>query len=230
MADRAVSIDFDSLPGVGVNVESLVPAREQALIEGLQKGMEEAYDLLIAQYQQPVYNLVYRLMEDPSDASDVVQEVFLKIFRHIGSFRGQSSLKTWTYRIAVNEAHNYRRWFGRHRKREVGLEHEDGAGGRNLRDTLPDPGRSPFEITLRSETLDLIQEALARLKPIFREAVILRDLEDSSYEEIGEILHVSLGTVKSRILRGREALRRELVDRLENDRAVGWSPRPVEQD
>ena len=94
---------------------------DSRLVEGLRQGTEAAYEALIAEYQQPVFNLAVRLLSDSSDASDVVQEVFLKVFRKIGAFRGDSSLKTWIYRIAVNEAYNYQRWFGRHRKQEVGL-------------------------------------------------------------------------------------------------------------
>ena len=86
-------------------------SEEFELIEGLRTGKEQAYEALIQRYQQPVYNLIFRLLNDPADANDVVQEVFLKVFRNVGSFRGQSSLKTWVYRIAVNEAHNHRRWF-----------------------------------------------------------------------------------------------------------------------
>jgi RNA polymerase sigma-70 factor (ECF subfamily) len=153
-------------------------------------------------------------LNDPGDACDVVQEVFLKVFRSIGSFRGQSSLKTWIYRIAMNEAHNHRRWFGRRRGHEVGLEDDQG-DGRTFEQVLPDGGRTPFDITLDHETMHCIEEALAKLKPAFRSAVILRDVEGLSYEEIAEVLEVSLGTVKSRILRGREALRDVLVARFE---------------
>src|SRR5688572_32095503 len=92
------------------------------LVELLRIADEQAYEELITRFQQPVYVLALRLLSDSSEASDVVQEVFLKVFRNIGSFRGQSSLKTWIYRITVNEAHNARRWFFRHRRREVELE------------------------------------------------------------------------------------------------------------
>src|ERR1700724_4328665 len=94
---------------------------EDVLVTALSKGVEEAFEILIQSYQQPVYNLVCRLLNDPSDAADIVQEVFLKVFRNIGSFRGNSSLKTWIYRIAVNEAYNHRRWFSRHQRQEVAL-------------------------------------------------------------------------------------------------------------
>ena len=230
MAETSVSFDLDFLakprrePPIGLS------RREEALIEGLRQGAELAYEELINEYQLPVFNLVYRLLEDPTEASDVVQEVFLKIFRHIGSFRGRSSLKTWIYRIAVNEAHNHRRWFSRHRKHEIGFEKNEGEPGRSLRESLRAPGGSPFEIALREETVALIGEALSKLKPVFREAVVLRDIEGFTYEEIASVLGVSLGTVKSRIVRGREALRKQLEGRLTQERMFAWTPEPAEQE
>jgi RNA polymerase sigma-70 factor (ECF subfamily) len=211
--------DLNSEAGVGSN-----PGSEDArLASALRQGSEEAYELLVARFQQPVYNLVYRLMADPGDAYDVVQEVFLKIFRNIGTFRSQSSLKTWIYRIAVNEVHNYRRWFFRHRRQEVVLEDES-EGGTSFGDTLPDRGRSPYDYALNGEKRVLIEDALTRINPMFRAAVVLRDVEDLSYEEIADILDVSLGTVKSRITRGREAMRRQLEGRLEPEPALQWDP------
>jgi len=105
---------------------SAAEADDQRLIEALKAGNELAYEELLASFQQPVYTLSMRLLNDEGDASDVVQEVFLKVFRNIGTFRGQSSLKTWIYRITVNEAHNTRRWFFRHRRREVELDTDPG--------------------------------------------------------------------------------------------------------
>jgi len=97
---------------------------DDELVRKLRAGEEAAYETLLARFQQPVYNLAFRLLNNPGDISDVVQEVFLKVFRNVGHFRRQSSLKTWIYRITVNEAHNQRRWFFRHRSREVGLDEE----------------------------------------------------------------------------------------------------------
>jgi RNA polymerase sigma-70 factor (ECF subfamily) len=199
--------------------QQLTPEQEAALedhrlISGLQAGEEEAYERLIARFQTPVYNLAWRLLSDPSDAGDVVQEVFLKIFRSIGSFRGDSTLRTWVYRIAVNESHNRRRWLFRHRRGETGIEEgfEEGEGRER---PLMDSGETPFDFTMNREAQILLEEGLAAINPVFRAAVVLREVEDMSYDEIADILEVSIGTVKSRIMRGREALRRYLSNRLE---------------
>jgi RNA polymerase sigma-70 factor (ECF subfamily) len=199
---------------------------DHLLIEGLCAADEAAYEALLSRFQAPVFNLVSRLLRDTGEACDVVQEVFLKVFRKIDSFRGDSSLKTWIYRIAVNEAHNHSRWIGRHRRQEVGLEGEEDSRG--YCDTLSAPGSSPFDYVLDRERHRLVEAALAELSPGFRTAVVLRDVEDLSYEEIAQILDIPLGTVKSRILRGREALRRELEKRLERDPGFHLSPQMVE--
>lgn len=199
---------------------------DDCLLEGLRAGEESAYETLLDRYQQPVYSLVQRLIEDQSEASDVTQEVFLKVFRNVANFRGQSSLKTWIYRIAVNEAHNRRRWFGRHRRGEVGLEAEQ--NGHTWLDHLSDETRSPYELVLNEQRRQAIERALETLNPVFRAAVVLRDQEELSYEEIADVLDVSLGTVKSRILRGREALRRALLEEFEPARGLEFNPQPAE--
>jgi RNA polymerase sigma-70 factor (ECF subfamily) len=190
-------------------------SEDARLIECLRQGDGYAYEELIGRFQQPVYVLALRLLNDTSDASDVTQEVFLKVFRNIGSFRGQSSLKTWIYRITVNEAHNARRWFFRHRRHEVELDTGPDESSRDWSESIADHGRSPYDEAVNQQRHALIVEALERISPIFREAVILRDITDLSYEEVAEVLGVSLGTVKSRILRGREALREQLAGSLE---------------
>jgi RNA polymerase sigma-70 factor, ECF subfamily len=187
---------------------------DQLLVESLRSGSERAYEELLARFQQPVYTLAVRLLNNPAEAYDVVQEVFLKVFRNIEHFRAESSLKTWIYRITVNEAHNTRRWFSRHRGREVDLDFEN-EENRDWKETIADGGPSPFELTLDREQAGMIESALERINPVFREAVVLRDIADLSYEEIAAVLGVSLGTVKSRILRGREALREQLAEGLQ---------------
>jgi len=203
-------------------------SEDLCLAESLRQGDERAYEELIERFQQPVYTLASRLLNDPAEAADVVQEVFLKVFRSISHFRGQSSLKTWLYRITVNEAHNARRWFFRHRSRETELDGTAEDNHHNWRETVADHGRSPFEEACSEEQHRIIEAALLRLNPHFREAVVLRDITDLSYEEIAEVLDVSLGTVKSRILRGREALRQELADSLGERPVLQLVPKTAE--
>jgi RNA polymerase sigma-70 factor (ECF subfamily) len=210
---------------------SLTPEQQAALederlISGLQTGEEKAYEQLIQRFQTPVYNLAWRLLNDPADASDVVQEVFLKVFRNVASFRRDSSLKTWVYRIAVNESNNRRRWLFRHRRGETALDEgfEDSEGREK---PLMDQGETPFDFTMNREAQLLLEEGLAAMNPVFRASLVLREMEDMSYEEIAEILEVSLGTVKSRIMRGREALRRYLASRLDTAPSLQLVPGPV---
>jgi RNA polymerase sigma-70 factor (ECF subfamily) len=200
---------------------------DDELIASLREGCEQGYETLLARFQQPVYNLAFRLLNDSADASDVVQEVFLKVFRNVGQVRSQSSLKTWIYRITVNEAHNQRRWFFRHRHREVGLEEESEDVPTRL-EVLADSGRSPFDYVFDREKHILIEEALCRNKPTIRAAGVRRDNSGLSDEEIAEVVQISLGTVKSRILRGREALRQELTGRLEPEPNLRWVPKTAE--
>ena len=171
-------------------------AEDTRLIDGLQAGVERDYELLIDRFQTPIYNLALRLVADPSDAGDIVQEVFLKVFRNVHRFRAQSSLRTWIYRIAVNEAHNRRRWIYRHKHNEVGLE-DNGNNDTPRECNVPDSDPSPFDRALYRERHAMLEHALTRINPHFREAVILRDIEDLNYDEIAEILNISIGTVKS---------------------------------
>ena len=214
MADSTLTLSITA------GAQSSLSDEDARLLRGLRAGIESAYEELLSRYQQPVYGIVYRLLGDQNDACDVVQEIFLKVFRSVHSFKERSSLRTWIYRIAVNEAHNHRRWFSRHRKREVAIDREDGEYG--AFEIAPDPGPSPFDFALDRETHLFIERALEEISPVFRTAVVLRDIEGLGYEEIAEILQISLGTVKSRILRGREALRRVLSERLEPGLAAAF--------
>ena len=210
-----------------LNADGVFDLDDRVLVEALRAGSERAYEELLSRFEQSVYALAVRLLNDQGEAYDVVQEVFLKVFRNIENFRCQSSLKTWIYRITVNEAHNARRWFCRHRGREVELDTElDEA--RTWKNTIADGGRSPFDVVLNREQAGMIEAALGRINPVFREAVVLRDVLDLSYEEVAEILQVSLGTVKSRILRGREALREELAGDLQARPTMHLVPNPAE--
>lgn len=193
--------------------------REEAeLVTELQSGSDAAFDWLVTHYHAPVYNLVYGILSDAADAADVTQEVFLKAFRGIRGFRRGSSLKTWLYRIAVREALNQRRWWMRHLKWQTSM---DGNGSDESPAVQLEAGeQTPYEQLATREVGALVRRALAEVPAAFRSAVVLRDLEGLSYEEIAEVLEVSVGTVKSRILRGRRALREILEPRLSRPAAA----------
>lgn len=196
------------------NVASVIGANaeEASLVAELKAGSEEAYDWLIARYHQPIYSLVYRILTDPADASDTTQEVFLKVFRGMKSFNGQCSLKTWLYRIAIHEASNQRRWWFRHKSKETSMEshHDENGNVCGLGETLADPGESPLEAFAHEEIRARVEQELKQVAEPYRTTVVLRDIEGLAYEEIAEVLQISLGTVKSRLIRGREALRKRL--------------------
>jgi RNA polymerase sigma-70 factor (ECF subfamily) len=189
---------------------------EAALIAELQAGSEEAFAWLISRYHQPIYSLLARTLYDRADAADLTQEVFVKVFRGVGRFHGESSLRTWIYRIALHEASNQRRWWMRHKQQEIPIENEISDGGSGvpikLKETLVDPGESPFEMAMHAENRTRVEAALARVPEPFRTALILRDIEGFVYEEVSEIQGVNLGTVKSRLVRGRALLKAILAE------------------
>jgi RNA polymerase sigma-70 factor (ECF subfamily) len=188
---------------------------EAAIVAELKAGSDAAYAWLIGEFQQPVYGLVYRIVNDPADAADTTQEVFLKVFRGMKQFHGESSLKTWIYRIALHEAANRRRWWFRHKAKETSIEAPESdasaVGEQAMQAALTDQGDSPFESVAHREVQQRVEEELRKVPEPYRTTLILRDLEEMSYEEIAEVLEISLGTVKSRLTRGREALRQRLA-------------------
>jgi RNA polymerase sigma-70 factor (ECF subfamily) len=190
---------------------------ESRLVSELQAGSETAFDWLVTHYHGPVYNLILSMLGDVADAADGTQEVFLKAFRGIRSFRQGSSLKTWLYRIAIREALNHKRWFKRHLQKNVSIDAEPEEG--HIAIEVEDLAATPFEQFAAHEIQAAVQSALQQIPEVFRSAVILRDLEGLSYEEIAEVLECSAGTVKSRILRGRRALK-DLLEPLLVDRSA----------
>jgi RNA polymerase sigma-70 factor (ECF subfamily) len=188
---------------------------EAAIVAELKAGSEEAYAWLIGEFQRPVYGLVYRIVSDPTDAADTTQDVFLKVFRGMKHFHGESSLKTWIYRIALHEAANRKRWWFRHKAQETSIEpaESDGiaSGDGAMQNALTDQHDSPFDSFAQREVQQRVDEELRRIPEPYRTTLILRDLEDMSYEEIAEVLEISLGTVKSRLTRGRQALKERLA-------------------
>ncbi|GAC1663410.1 MAG: hypothetical protein NVS9B4_18130 [Candidatus Acidiferrum sp.] len=189
---------------------------EAELVGELQAGSETAFDWLVTHYHVPVYNLILGILGEASDAADGTQEVFLKAFRGIRGFRRGSSLKTWLYRIAIREALNHKRWFKRHLQKNVSIDAEPEEGHAHI--DVEDDSATPFEQFASHEIQAAVQAALAQVHGTFRVAVILRDLEGLSYEEVAEVLDCNIGTVKSRILRGRRALK-EILQPLLGDHA-----------
>lgn len=198
---------------ISVAIEQAAAAsHEAALVAELQAGSEEAFAYLLAVYQTPVYNLVSHIAEASSDVADVTQNVFIKVFRGIRDFHGQSSLRTWIYRIAIHEASNHRRgWLRRKLREAFSLDQEPGFPQEIFAQSSLQP-ETPYEIAESSERQRQVQRALASLAQPYRTVVVLREVEDMSYEEIAEALGVSEGTVKSRLMRGRELLRRKLQE------------------
>jgi RNA polymerase sigma-70 factor (ECF subfamily) len=195
------------------NIASALPLRseEAALIAELQAGSEDAFAWLIARYHQPIYSLLARMVHDRADAADLTQEVFVKVFRGVGRFNGESSLRTWIYRIALHEASNQRRWWMRHKQQEIPIEQEmsESCSGApiKLKEMLVDPAESPYDMAVHAENRVRVEEALRQVPEPFRTTLILRDIEGFVYEEVAEIQGVNLGTVKSRLVRGRVLLR-----------------------
>ncbi|MEM7048984.1 MAG: sigma-70 family RNA polymerase sigma factor [Acidobacteriota bacterium] len=175
-------------------------ARDLQIVERHRYGDDSAFEEVYAHHAEMVFNLSWRLSGNRDQASDLTQEVFLRVFRHLAKFRGGASLKTWIYRIALNHC---RSELGRTRLPAVSDDEE--TLGR-----LPDPRRSPEERAAAEDAGRQVAKALGGLPRRFREAVVLRDLEGLTYLEIAEVTGVRVGTVRSRLARGRERLRRIL--------------------
>ena len=187
-----------------------VGGREAALIQRCAARDEDACAELVTEHQRMVYQLSLNLLGDHNEALDLSQEVFLRVFRTIQGFRGQSALRTWIYRIVVNQARNRQRWWRRrHRAQQVSLDE-------HLRDYGDFPeqtdGASPDRMLGRKELAERIRVALDKLPFDQRTAIVLREIDGLSYEEIGFSLGIAVGTVKSRLARAREALRAQLRD------------------
>src|SRR5947207_3414243 len=188
--------------------QTALSAEEALFVLRLQANEDAAYDELVRTYNASIFHVAYRMLGDTAEASDVVQEIFIKVFRNIGSFKGQAALKTWIFRIALSEILNRLRWWkSRHRSSTVSLD--DQPNGHEH--YVPDSGPSPEEM-LESKERDLaIQQALGKLSSEHRSIIVLRDIEGFSYTEIAEVLSISMGTVKSRLARGREDLKKYLI-------------------
>ena len=185
---------------------------ETQFIERLKRGEEAAFEALVSERSGEIYGLLYRLTENREEARDLTQETFLRAFQSISRFRGDADLKTWVYRIAINQARNRWRWWSRRRRGStVSLDSPQAGGNQPLSNMLSaDRSNTPEQDTLAHERERALRLALQSLGRVYREAVILRDIEGFSYEEVSETLGISIGTVKSRLARGRDALRKKL--------------------
>jgi RNA polymerase sigma-70 factor (ECF subfamily) len=188
-----------------------VPTAEAEFIERLKRGEAAAFEEWVTDRSGEIYGLLLRLTENGEEARDLTQETFLRAFQSIGRFRGEADLRTWLYRIAINQARNRWRWWRRRRRDStVSLDAMQGQTNQPLMATLVEGSENPEQRTLAHEREVALRAALQKLGTSYRETVILRDIEGFSYEEIATTLGINVGTVKSRLARGRQELRRRL--------------------
>lgn len=212
---KSILIDQEEMGNVATAAQSAVVRSyaEEEFIEKLKSGDAAAFDLLVTRYSDELYGLLFRLTEDTEETGDLLQETFLSALKAINKFRGEADLKTWLFRIAINESRNRHRWWKRRKKEKTfSLDAPVGDSDTPYSDTMSGTSATPEENALRQEREKLLRSALLQLPDIFREAIILCDIEGLSYEEIARTLEINIGTVKSRIARGREELRKRLED------------------
>ncbi|MBC8029507.1 MAG: sigma-70 family RNA polymerase sigma factor [Pyrinomonadaceae bacterium] len=184
---------------------------EAEFIERLKQGEAAAFEELVAARSGEIFGLLFRLTENSEEARDLTQETFLRAFQNIGRFRGEADIRTWIYRIAINQARNRWRWWRRRsRDSTVSLDAPLGSSDQPLMATLAAPSANPEQRTLAHERELALRAALGKLSLAYRETVILRDIEGFTYEEIAMTLGINVGTVKSRLARGRQELRLKL--------------------
>lgn len=189
---------------------SSLDAREALFVARLQANDDTAYDELVRTYHASIFQTACRMLGDATESADMVQDIFVKVFRNIQGFRGESSLKTWIYRIAFSEILNrLRSWRRRFRSFTVSLDDDKGGQGSPMQ--LPSNGVSPLQALETKEREEAIQSALNTLSREHRSIVVLRDIEGFSYTEIADILGISSGTVKSRLARARAEMKKPLV-------------------
>jgi RNA polymerase sigma-70 factor (ECF subfamily) len=198
-------------PAAPTELCELRPRAEAEFIERLKRGEAAAFEELVTERSGEIYGLLFRLTENSEEARDLTQETFLRAFQNIGRFRGEADLRTWIYRIAINQARNRWRWWRRRRRdATVSLDATQGQSNQTLIATLAESSENPEQQTLAHEREVALRSALQKVGRAYRETVILRDIEGFSYEEIASTLRINVGTVKSRLARGRQELRRKL--------------------
>lgn len=212
---KSIAIDDEEIGGAVTTapIAGFRSSDDPVFVEKLRAGDAAAFDTLVDRYSPDIYALLYRLTENAEEAADLTQDTFMRALRSIKGFRGDAELKTWLYRIAINESRNRFRWWKR-RKRDqmISLDATIGDSDTRLSDTLIDRSISPEDAALAEEREYALKAVLMDLPDVFREAVVLCDIEGLTYEETAAALGVSIGTVKSRISRGRTELRSRLKD------------------
>lgn len=193
---------------------------DQALVQRIQAGDQQAFGLLVAKYQRKLMRLVMRLVRDPAEAEDVTQEAFIKAYRALPNFRGESAFYTWLYRIGINAAKNWLMANGRRAPTSTDMDNEEAEGydgGELLRDA-----DTPERILMSRQIAETVNAAMDRLPEDLRTAITLREIDGLSYEEIANAMNCPIGTVRSRIFRAREAIAEELKPLLDTASDRRW--------
>ncbi len=185
---------------------------DRVLVDRFKGGDQTAFDEMVSRYWDRIYSMVHQLLRNTQDAEEVTQDAFIRAHRGLVNFRGDSAFSTWLYQIATNLARNrYWYWWRRKRDKTISFDQPIGIDGEGtLADIIPAEVETPDDITVTQEFVDRIGQAMEKLGAKHREILILRNVKNLSYEEIAEILGISVGTVKSRIARARESLRGKL--------------------
>ena len=210
MALRQMELE-QAAPAAAIDSCEQRPRAEAQFIERLKRGEAAAFEELVAERSGEIYGLLFRLTENSEEARDLTQETFLRAFQSIDRFRGEADLRTWIYRIAINQARNRWRWWRRRRRdTTISLDASQGDSTHTVMSTLAESGDDPEQQTLAHEREVVLRAALQRVGRAYRETLILRDIEGFTYEEIATALGINVGTVKSRLARGRQELRQKL--------------------
>ncbi len=187
-------------------------ALDRLLVDRFKNGDQSAFDEMVGRYWNRIYSMVHQLLRNTQDAEEVTQDAFIRAHRGLVNFRGDSAFSTWLYQIATNLARNrYWYWWRRKRDKSVSFDQPIGAeGDMTLADVIPSQVEAPDDITVTQELVDRIAEGMEKIGTKHREILVLRNIKNLSYDEIAEVLNISIGTVKSRIARARESLRSKL--------------------
>ena len=193
---------------------------DQQLVERAQRGDKHAFELLISKYQRKLGRLLSRFIRDAGEVEDVTQEAFIKAYRALPSFRGDSAFYTWLYRIGINTAKNYLASMGRRAPTATNFDSEDAEGfddGDQLRDL-----NTPENLLMSKQIAQTVNQSMDQLPEELKAAIMLREIEGMSYEDIAKIMECPIGTVRSRIFRAREAIAEQLRPLLDGSKDKRW--------